>query len=82
MDVLGYQISRHRRWLRNENGHRFQRRLKRGLERYSQGRLDQQTLQSSLASWIGHAQHGETEALRKKIFQQAENKYQTLRLTR
>ena len=69
VDVLGYQVSRHRRWLRNENGYRFQRRLKQGLERYAEGRLERQAFQSSLASRTGHAQHGETQALRKRLFQ-------------
>ena len=28
VDVLGYKVSRFRRWLRNDNGFRFQRRLR------------------------------------------------------
>ena len=39
VDILGYQVSPMKRWLRNDNGYRAQRRLKRLAARYRQGRV-------------------------------------------
>lgn len=68
VDVLGYQISRHRRWLRPDNGHRFRRRLKGMARAYAGGQVDFADLRPRIASWIGHARHGETHGLRRAIF--------------
>ena len=70
IDVLGYQVSRHRRWLRNENGQRFVRRLKQMQRQVAKGQLSFEQTKPSVMSWIGHAQHAETEGLRAAIFQQ------------
>jgi RNA-directed DNA polymerase len=68
VDILGYVVSKDKRWLRNDNGHRFQRKLKHKATLYKQGKLEMAEIKPSVASWIGHAKHGETLALRKKIF--------------
>jgi retron-type reverse transcriptase len=68
VDVLGYIVTSDRRWLRNDNGWRFTRRL-RNLARLRQGAIitfDQ--LNGHVYSWIGHARHGETMGLRRQIF--------------
>jgi retron-type reverse transcriptase len=68
VDVLGYKVSRTRRWLRNDNGYRFRRKLNNMAALYHQERLDWTEVNASVQSWIGHARHGETEGLRKAIF--------------
>ena len=70
MDVLGYQVSRSRRWLRNDNGYRFQRRLKKMANDYRQGRLDMNDVKTRVASWQGHARHGQTDQLQDQIFKE------------
>lgn len=68
VDVLGYQITASRRWLRNDNGYRARRRLQ-GLQKaYATSQMDLQQVQTSVASWIGHSRHGETERLREQLF--------------
>lgn len=39
VDILGYKISQNRRWLRNDNGIRFQRKLRKFANSYQQGLL-------------------------------------------
>jgi RNA-directed DNA polymerase len=68
IDVFGYLISRKRRWLRNDNGYRFQSGLKRKFNRYKNGKLSWLEMSCSVNSWIGHALHGETLGLRQTIF--------------
>ena len=68
VDILGYKISRYKRWLRNDNGYRFQRKLTKKALCYKQGKLTIAEIKPSVQSWLGHAMHGETLGLRKKIF--------------
>ncbi|EGV16237.1 RNA-directed DNA polymerase [Thiocapsa marina] len=68
VDVLGYRVSRTRRWLRNDNGYRFRRRFRRLLGLYRAGRLGWADLMPGIQSWIGHARHAETAGLRESIF--------------
>jgi len=70
VDILGYKISKNKRWLRNDNGVRFQRKLKRYAKQYNQGNASWQEIQPNVQSWIGHALHGETYILREVIFSQ------------
>jgi RNA-directed DNA polymerase len=70
LDVLGVTASRQRRWLRNDNGHRFIRRYKNMLRKIRTGLYDRNHVRASIQSWIGHACHGETNGLRIKIFNQ------------
>ncbi|MEH6824432.1 MAG: hypothetical protein V7629_11035 [Motiliproteus sp.] len=62
VDVLGYH------WLRNDNGYRFQRKLRHKAKRYQHGKLKLGEINPCVQSWIGHARHGETERLRAMIF--------------
>jgi len=67
VDVLGYQVSRGKRWLRGENPQRAGRRL-RGLARgYAQSRLRWRDVQQSIHAWIGHAMHADTLGLRRSV---------------
>ena len=70
VDVLGYKVSRYRRRLRNDNGFRCLRRLRRMSRLYQAGEMDWPILNASVQSWIGHARHAETDALRGAIFSQ------------
>ena len=69
VDVLGYKVSRYRRWLRNDNGFRFRRRLTYMGRLYQTGDMDWSALNASVQSWIGHACHAETAGLREAIFE-------------
>jgi len=68
VDVLGYRVFPSYRLLRNENGHRFSRRLRRFAAGYSKGELDWGDFNPSVQSWIGHATHADTEGLRQTLF--------------
>ena len=67
VDVLGYKVTPDRRWLRNDNGYRFRRRLRSHARKFAAGE-DWQTINASVQSWIGHARHAETRGLRKRLF--------------
>ena len=68
LDLLGYFVFPSHRQLRNDNGHRFARKLRRFARAYAQGRKKWNDIDPSVQSWIGHAQHADTEALRRTIF--------------
>lgn len=68
VDVFGYLVSRQRRWLRNDNGFRFARRLRGMARAYAAGRVDLADIDPRIQAWIGHAQHGETAGLRARVF--------------
>jgi len=68
LNLLGYMVYPGYRRLRPDNGHRFARRLKKYARLYSEGKINMSDIQSSVASWIGHACHADTEGLRRAIF--------------
>ena len=68
LDLLGYFVFPHRRRLRNDNGHRFARRLRRFAGLYRSGRLAWDDFNPSVQSWLGHARHADTLGLRRRIF--------------
>ncbi len=68
LDVLGYRVFPGIRRLRNANGHRFVRKLRRFARGYAAGRLAWADFDPSVQSWLGHAQHADTENLRETIF--------------
>lgn len=68
VDVLGYRISRERRWPRNDNGYRFRRRFRRLMALHRAGRLEWAEVVVRVQSWIGHARHAGTAGLRGAIF--------------
>jgi RNA-directed DNA polymerase len=70
LNLLGYLVYPTRRRLRNDNGHRFARKLRRFARGYAQGRLGWADIDPAVQSWIGHARHADTEGLRKHLFGQ------------
>jgi retron-type reverse transcriptase len=68
VDVLGYRVFPGYRLLRNDNGHRFARRLRGFADAYRQGTMDWQDFDPSVQSWIGHARQADTLGLRTKLF--------------
>ncbi len=68
IDLFGYQVFPYKRRLRNDNGHRFRRRLHAMARLYRAGALDWADVEPRINSWVGHAIHGETEGLRKSLF--------------
>lgn len=71
LNLLGYVVYPSRRCLRSDNRHRFARKFRRMAAAYRAGRLGWATVVASVQSWIGHAQHADTEGLRRAIFSQA-----------
>lgn len=70
LNLLGYLVYPTRRRLRSDNGHRFVRKLRNMAKAYRAGRMDWPHVVSSVQSWIGHAQHADTDGLRRAIFSQ------------
>lgn len=69
VDILGYRVFPSYRLLRNDNGHRFARRLRRFVVAYRRGDMEWEALNSSVQSWIGHARQADTLGLRQRIFE-------------
>jgi hypothetical protein len=68
LNLLGYLVYPHRRLLRNDNGYRFARRLRRLARAYADGRMSWAEINASVQSWIGHALHADTDGLRRALF--------------
>ena len=68
VDVLGYRVFPAARRLRNENGHRFARKLRRLALAWCDGDLRWPEVDASVQSWIAHARHADTRGLRQAIF--------------
>lgn len=68
VDVLGYRVFPDYKKLRNDNGHRFIRRLKKYSGAYSKGNMNWADFNPSVQSWIGHAKQADTFNLRQSIF--------------
>jgi hypothetical protein len=67
VDLLGYRVFPHYRRLRRENGYRFRRRLRAQARAYSCGELELADVRASVAAWIGHVRHADSEGLRRSI---------------
>lgn len=67
LDLLGYLVLPNHRRLRNDNGHRFSRRMRGFARAYADGLLDLDDIEPSIRSWIGHAMHADTWGLRARI---------------
>ncbi len=67
VDVLGYRVFPDFKLLRNDNGHRFYRKLRGMAKAYRQG-IPFTDFNPSVQSWIGHAMQADTEGLRRQIF--------------
>lgn len=68
VDVLGYRVFPGFRQLRNDNGHRFNRKLRGFARAYAKGWADWDDFDPSVQSWIGHASHADTLGLRRRLF--------------
>ncbi|MBC8277086.1 MAG: group II intron reverse transcriptase domain-containing protein [FCB group bacterium] len=68
LPFLGFYIFRDRRRLLRDGIQRFNKRLKHQMYAISAGKMSLTEFKQSLMSWIGHAQHGDTWRLRKKLF--------------
>ena len=68
VDVLGYRVFPGFRLLRNDNGHRFARRLRGFAAAYRGGSMDWQDFNPRVQSWIGHACQADTLGLRSRLF--------------
>ncbi|MGH8476156.1 MAG: reverse transcriptase domain-containing protein [Methylococcales bacterium] len=68
LDLLGYRVFPKHRFLRNDNGWRFTRKLRRFAKAYSKGTLNWDDFNPAVQSWIGHASHADTLGLREAIF--------------
>ena len=68
VDFLGYRVFPDFRRLRNDNGQRFARRLRGFAAAYAEGRMDWRDFDPSVQAWIGHARHGDTLGLRRRLF--------------
>jgi RNA-directed DNA polymerase len=71
LNLLGYFVYPQRRLLRNDNGHRFARKLRALTKAYAAGHVQWSDITPRVQSWIGHAQHADTDGLRRVIFSQA-----------
>ena len=67
LNLLGYLVFPNHRCLRNDNGHRFSRRMQLFAQSYAQGLITLDDIKPSVHSWIGHAMHADTKGLRKRI---------------
>jgi hypothetical protein len=68
LDLLGYRVFADRRRLRNDNGFRFRRRLRRLAQGFADGTLGWDDINPTVQSWVGHARHAGTVGLRRRIF--------------
>ena len=71
LNVFGYLVFPRGRRLRNDNGHRFARKLRRMVSRVRAGRLAWKVARASICSWLGHAGYADTEGLQRVMFSQA-----------
>jgi retron-type reverse transcriptase len=65
--LLGYRIFPTHRLLKKENALRMRHRLKKMTQQYSQGDISLDKVQQRIQSWISHAAHADTYALRDRI---------------
>lgn len=67
LDYLGYRIWPDRMRLRKDSVKRMRRRLADMQRGYSQGDVSLEEIRQRIASWIGHAQHADSERIREKL---------------
>jgi RNA-directed DNA polymerase len=70
LNLLGYRVYPNGCRLRDDNGHRFARKLRGFARAYAQGRTSWRDFNPAVQSWIGHARHADTQGLRRQIFAQ------------
>jgi hypothetical protein len=70
LDLLGYRVFPDFIRLRDDNGHRFARRLRGMVRAYRKGTIEFADTKPSVVSWIGHAMHADSYGLRRAILRQ------------
>jgi RNA-directed DNA polymerase len=65
---LGFTVYPDHRRLKRRTGIRYRRRLNTLYMQYRQGEIARVALDASVRAWVGHAMHGDTWALRTKLF--------------
>jgi hypothetical protein len=68
LDFLGYRMTATRRRLRRDSVTRMRRKLKRMAAQYHNGRLAMTRIEAVISAWMGHARHGDSEAIRAQLF--------------
>lgn len=64
---LGWRLYTDHRRLRRSTGVRFQRHLRQMADDYQNGAIELDRVKASLASWVGHLRHGDTDGLRRRL---------------
>lgn len=64
---LGFRVYASHRRLKRHNGIAFQRRFRRMLRDFAEGRLDGDRLTASIRGWEAHTAHGQTVGLRRAV---------------
>lgn len=67
LPFLGWRVYPYRRRLKRRNVIAFTRRFRRLRMRYATGQCTFADLNASVQGWVGHAQHGNTRALRRSL---------------
>ncbi len=67
LDLLGYRVFPDFVRLRDDNGHRFARRLRDLASGYAAGRVGWAEIDPRVQSWIGHARQADSEGLRRVL---------------
>jgi RNA-directed DNA polymerase len=70
LDLLGYRVFSDFIRLRDDNGHRFARRLRAMVRAYQKGAIELADTKPSVVSWIGHAIRADRYWLRRAILRQ------------
>lgn len=68
VSLLGYVVWPSHRKLRGDNVRRFSKRLRGFARAFAAGRMNWSDFNPSVQSWLGHAGHADTQALRRAIF--------------
>jgi len=71
VNLLGYRIWPHKRLLRKQSVVRMSRRLKRLQKLYGEGRVSLHEITQRVRSWIAHADHADSEGVKRRLLQGA-----------
>lgn len=67
VNFLGYRIWAHKRLLRRDSVRRMKARLRELQWRYARGDVTLPEVRQRIASWVAHAEHADTENLRRQL---------------
>ncbi|ACL72698.1 RNA-directed DNA polymerase (reverse transcriptase) [Thioalkalivibrio sulfidiphilus HL-EbGr7] len=71
VNFLGYRIWAHKRLLRRDSVRRIKRNLKAMRWQYARGGIGLEEVRQRVASWVAHADHADTETLKRRVLSQA-----------